>query len=171
MTREKVSLSQTVRLITWILIPVIVIFGLLLPIRDFMHTPHSTMQAMLGCVILLVFLTLCVIFFYAPKEISLTEDRLILTKGASRLTLRYADIQDVRMYDPRSTGNIRVFGIGGIFGYVGRYYNRDIGYYTSYVGDYSQAFLLETRTRKKYLLSCDRAARMVEEIRKHIHEH
>lgn len=166
MTREKVSLSQTVRLITWIVTPIIVIFGLLIPVRDFMYTPSPTMQILFGCVIVIVLLSLGAILLYAPKEIILDDTWLTLIKGGGKLTVAYADIEEIRMYDPRNTGNIRVFGIGGIYGYIGRFYNRDIGYYTSYVGDYSQAFLIRTKKGRKYLFSCDNAAHIVKEIEK-----
>ena len=145
MIKEKVSSSQSVKLITWTVIPVIIIFGLLIPIRDFMHTTHTVMQVLYGTVVILVFMMLNAVLFYAPKEVILDDTRLTLIKGAGKLTILRNEIEEIRMYDPRDTGNIRVFGIGGICGYIGRYYNRDIGYYTSFVGDYSQAFFIRTK--------------------------
>jgi len=168
MIKEKVSLSQTVRLITWIVIPIIVIFGLLIPIRDFMHATNPTAQTLCGFVILIVLLSLCSIMLYAPKEITLDDSALTLARGKGKLRIKLADIEEVQRYDPRSTGNIRIFGIGGIYGYVGRYYNHDIGYYTSYVGDYSQAFFIRTGKGKKYLLSCNNADRVAEEIKRRL---
>lgn len=166
MIKEKVSSSQSVKLITWTVIPVIIIFGLLIPIHDFMHTTHTVMQVLYGTVVILVFMMLNAVLFYAPKEVILDDTRLTLIKGAGKLTILRNEIEEIRMYDPRDTGNIRVFGIGGICGYIGRYYNRDIGYYTSFVGDYSQAFFIRTKKGKKYLFSCDNAGRIVEELEK-----
>ena len=168
MTKEKVTLSKSARLITWIVIPILIVFGLLIPLRDFMHSPSTGMQALFGCVILIILLSLVSILVYAPKEIALDDTCLTLTKGAGTLRIPYSDMEEVRMYNPRNTGNIRVFGIGGVCGYIGRFYNRDIGYYTSYVGDYEQAFFIRTRKGKKYLLSCEHAEKIAEKLKARI---
>lgn len=99
MIKEKVSLSQTVRLITWIVIPIIVIFGLLIPIRDFMHATNPTAQALCGFVILIVLLSLCSIMLYAPKEITLDDSALTLARGKGKLRIKLADIEEVQRYD------------------------------------------------------------------------
>lgn len=78
MIKEKVSSSQSVKLITWTVIPVIIIFGLLIPIRDFMHTTHTVMQVLYGTVVILVFMMLNAVLFYAPKEVILDDTRLTL---------------------------------------------------------------------------------------------
>ena len=54
-----------------------------------------------------------------------------------------------------SSCDVRVCGIGGVCGFIGRFYNKKIGYYTSYVGDYSQAFLVKKCNGRKYVFSCE----------------
>nr|WP_303246975.1 PH domain-containing protein [Phocaeicola vulgatus] len=55
--------------------------------------------------------------------------------------------------------------IGGLGGYIGKFYNSKIGFYTAYVGDYSQAFLIKINNREKYVMSCRHAEKIVEEVK------
>lgn len=66
----------------------------------------------------------------------------------------YSDITDISLYHRENVAEIRILGIGGLGGYIGKFYNSKIGFYTAYVGDYSQAFLIKINNREKYVMSC-----------------
>lgn len=77
----------------------------------------------------------------------------------------YSDITDISLYHRENVAEIRIFGIGGLGGYIGKFYNSKIGFYTAYVGDYSQAFLIKINNREKYVMSCRHAEKIVEEVK------
>ncbi len=76
-----------------------------------------------------------------------------------------SDITDISLYHRENVAEIRIFGIGGLGGYIGKFYNSKIGFYTAYVGDYSQAFLIKINNREKYVMSCRHAEKIVEEVK------
>lgn len=49
----------------------------------------------------------------------------------------YFDIIDIFLYYRENVVEICIFGIGGLGGYIGKFYNSKIGFYIVYVGDYS----------------------------------
>ncbi|MBQ7042781.1 MAG: hypothetical protein IJN66_08775 [Muribaculaceae bacterium] len=61
--------------------------------------------------------------------------------------------------------NVRTCGSGGVLGYTGNFYNKAIGKYISYVGNYDQTFLLTLKTGKRYLLSCQNPEEFVKTIK------
>ena len=77
----------------------------------------------------------------------------------------YSDITDISLYHRENVAEIRILGIGGLGGYIGKFYNSKIGFYTAYVGDYSQAFLIKINNREKYVMSCRHAEKIVEEVK------
>ena len=102
---------------------------------------------------LVIIITAAIIISYLYLSIALSETSLTLYRGIGKKNFNYSDI-DVIIYISDEPV-IRVCGIGGIFGFVGRYYTKKIGRYFSYVGDYSQTFYLQLKNGKKYVLSCE----------------
>ena len=52
------------------------------------------------------------------------------------------DLRDVKVRPGVLTGSIRTLGIGGFFGYIGRFRSRLLGNYQAYVTDSSRAVVL-----------------------------
>lgn len=105
--------------------------------------------------LLVVALMAAVVLFavwWAPLSVSLTDDALVINKMIGRTVIPYADIRVVTPY--KVTTDLRLFGSGGFLGYTGLFSSGRLGRYHSYVGSYSQAFLVVT-DRRKYVLSCE----------------
>ena len=89
------------------------------------------------------------------------------------LTTRRFDVSDivsVRLCQPSSMG-WRVCGSGGFVGYWGWWRSSSEGTYFAYVGRYDEAFVIELKSGRKYMLSCRNAASMVEAINRLISNH
>ncbi len=106
-------------------------------------------------------------YAYAPLSVFVSEREFTLRRGLGHKTIPFRDIAQVGEY----TGGwpaIRICGIGGVFGFIGRYYNREFGHYFSYVGDYSQSFYLKLKNGRQYVFSCEDHHEVVAFIKKHI---
>lgn len=132
-----------------------------------------SMLAILGCVIFLLDISVWSLFgviiilsaimyaiYWAPNFIRITDDALILHKLLGRLTFPFDKIKTIDIYQLEGT-HARLCGSGGLFGYTGLFYNKQIGKYSSYVGSYRQIFLITMANGKKYLLSCENRDQVV----------
>ena len=118
-------------------------------------------------VFLIITLGIIFSYVYAPMSVTLSESSLVLRRGIGRKQFNYSDIERVEAYENKKIA-ARLCGIGGIFGFIGRYYVEGIGHYFSYVGDYSQAFYFQLQNGKKYMLSCEDKEQVISLIRKGI---
>jgi hypothetical protein len=111
-----------------------------------------------------------IVFYFALESLSfieMNETGIILHKQIAKLDIPYDEIMDVKCYKPDKS-EMRYFGSGGVFGFIGKFSNAKIGTYQSYVGDYTQAFLIQTRKNKKYVLSCKNRELVISIIQTHI---
>jgi hypothetical protein len=84
----------------------------------------------------------------------MNETAIVLHKRIGRIFINYDKIIDIKYYYPDSS-ETRLFGSGGFCGYIGKFKNAAIGTYQSFVGDYSNSFLIKTKENKNYVLSCE----------------
>ncbi|MBS4044542.1 MAG: hypothetical protein KGZ59_12085 [Chitinophagaceae bacterium] len=63
-------------------------------------------------------------------------------------------------------GTIRTFGVGGLFGYFGKFYNNKIGVMTLYATRRSNYVLIKTSANKKIILTPDNPEDFVKEFYK-----
>lgn len=120
-----------------------------------------------GLVALVLFAGLVFCAAMSPRCIRLTNEALEVHKFIGVLRIPFSTIDSVSGY--RSLGmELRLCGSGGMMGFTGRYYNKREGSYTAFVGSYDHAFMVITRSGKKYLLSCENHAMAIADIRQHI---
>ncbi|MFZ4457197.1 MAG: PH domain-containing protein [Bacteroidales bacterium] len=98
------------------------------------------------------FVVLLGVFAYMPIYIEVTQDALIVKRVLGSLVIPRKDIESIGLC-PSQFG-FRKFGSGGLFGYIGWFWNRDIGNYFSYSTDETNQILIVTPTRK-YVISCE----------------
>ena len=101
--------------------------------------------------------------YLSPIKIIITDDVIILRKMIGKKIFWIKDIESIKPHQLKGS-NVRTCGCGGVFGYTGNYYNKGIGKYISYVGNYDQTFLITMNTGKKYLLSCQDSEKFTEII-------
>ena len=135
---ERVERSQYVKLITWIVSFIILMAGIVFPVL-ILWVNQDMMSKVIGA--------------------------SVLCRILGQVYISYSDITDISLYHRENVAEIRIFGIGGLGGYIGKFYNSKIGFYTAYVGDYSQAFLIKINNREKYVMSCRHAEKIVEEVK------
>ena len=148
---QKVHKARSLVILTIVFLVILVLTDVYLLVQVIMNK----IPYILG-ISLLAIITATVIgsYLYAPMSIALSDDALILYRGIGKKKFNYSDIATIDTYISDGTV-VRICGIGGVFGFIGRYYTKKIGHYFSYVGDYSQAFYLRLKNGKKYLFSCE----------------
>lgn len=162
---ENVERSQYVKLITWIVSFIILIAGIVLPAEVLLTNQDVAAKVICSCILCLIFFTLIFTVVYQPRKLILSETHIIMKRIVGRVCISYSDIADISLYNRENVVEIRTFGIGGLGGYIGKFYNSKVGFYTAYVGDYSQAFLIKTNNGEKYVMSCQHAGRIVGEVK------
>lgn len=69
------------------------------------------------------------------------------------------------VHDPSAmSGSIRTFGVGGLFGFIGHFYNRRLGAYRAYATDVKRAVFLET-AEHRFVVTPDSPPEFVESVR------
>jgi hypothetical protein len=103
--------------------------------------------------ILTVFL---VSWMYAPISYSLTHDTLLINRRTGPVRIALAEIKEARLLDGNTTAlGIRTFGVGGFFGYFGKFYFSRLGHVTCYLTQRKNRILIVTTQGKKIMISPD----------------
>jgi hypothetical protein len=89
-----------------------------------------------------------------PVKIKLEDGKIFVDQVKSGLSIPYNEIIEIRNYSKHDSQNTtRVFGSGGLFGYIGKFDNPQIGNIQMYVTDSSNRILIRTKTQN-YVVSC-----------------
>jgi len=150
----KVRWSITVWLITLVFIIVIAYTEYFMVANDKIIWPIVIALVLLFCVA------------YAPLSISLNHSELVLKKIIGKISIPYHQIEIIEPFT--FTNDVRIFGSGGVCGYIGIFSNDEKGRYYSYIGEVKQAFFIVTKSGKKYAFSCENAPFVIETIKKNI---
>ncbi|MFD1316518.1 PH domain-containing protein [Namhaeicola litoreus] len=109
---------------------------------------------------LIIFLILLAIiltsYLWHPKSYSLTDDALTINRAFKPIHLNFKEINSVNLPSNSDLyGTIRTFGVGGLFGYFGKFYNRKYGTMNWYVTQRKNRILIELKSGQKYMISPD----------------
>lgn len=94
-----------------------------------------------------------------PISYILTDEELIIKRLAGNIRIAKNEIHSVESLDNGRSGTlIRTFGIGGYFGYFGKYYSSSLGSLTLYATRKDKRILVTTKSGKKIVLTPDDSA-------------
>lgn len=140
----KASLDNTAKIISGLI--------LALPVALFLFKPES----------IWVDLPLLAIFLFcyaiAPQYYVLTDSELKIKRLFRSVQLPLTEIKtayEVPDAKKMASSSIRTFGVGGLFGYFGKFWNKEQGNMNWYLTNFKNVILIETTTGKKNLISPD----------------
>ena len=82
---------------------------------------------------------------FAVRGYSVVDDKLLVHRLGWSTTFDLAELEAAE-YSPGATmGSIRTFGIGGLFGFIGRFRNSMLGNYRAYATDSDHTVVLRFR--------------------------
>lgn len=145
--------TMDIRAVVITLVVMIILFGAAInQLYDIVIAHQGNPIVKTGSTLLAIsILVLC--YFISPSKYILTEKYLIIKRPIGSINIGLSDIKSVRKIDRKSLkGTIRLFGIGGVFGYTGAFYNSRLGKFTSYSTQYRNLFFIIT-SRKNVLIS------------------
>jgi hypothetical protein len=83
-----------------------------------------------------------------------TEDEIIVRRPLLNVHIKRVDIKSVELIDKNKIrGSIRIFGVGGLFGYYGRFANFSLGRMTWYATRRDKPVLVKTIDDKKIIFT------------------
>ena len=113
--------------------------------------------------------TLLVIYFgtfsFRPINYRLTDDELIIHRPLSDIKINRKEIKSVEQLDKAKLAWAwRIFGVGGLFGYWGKFTNSKMGSMTWYSTRQNKAVLINTIYDKKIVITPDEPERFIAEF-------
>lgn len=118
---------------------------------------------MIGCIAFIVLATLAYAYLSQLKYICIFQDVLVLKRKVGSITIPLNSIKQVlpkknMMYD------IRLWGISGLFGHIGWFWNNRLGKYFALVKNGNDMFIIETYNNKFYVVSCDNSVEIMKRL-------
>jgi len=147
----KASLDKTALLITslvTLMFGALIVFNFSLPLAIFL---------------ILIYL-ICMVL--KPLSYEITQDELIIHRLIKSVRINRADIKSLELIEKATlSGTIRTFGVGGLFGWYGKFANSQLGAMNWYVTRRDKPVLIIKKDSKKILISPDQAEAFVTEFK------
>jgi hypothetical protein len=102
-------------------------------------------------------------YFFRPINYQILVDKLVIHRTISDIKIERTEIKSVELLEKEMLNStIRVFGVGGLFGYYGKFTNSKMGMMTWYATRRDKAVMVITVTDKKIIITPDEPAKFVE---------
>lgn len=123
-------------------------------------------------IILCAFILVCAALLHGfccqIRKVELTESSLSIHKMCGSIHVPLKDITEVnRKASPKY--DVRLFAIGGLFGYIGQIRGNDCGRYQAFINNGDNAFYFKTKDGKCYAASCDNVNQLIVAIKQQLH--
>ncbi|WP_143306716.1 PH domain-containing protein [Chitinophaga vietnamensis] len=141
--RYAATMDNTCKLITNIIIMLVLAIAVR-QITDISHTAVTT------TILLFVLIPAVLLSWgFSPKYYLLTDDAIIMKGRLHSINIPLADVLRLRSIDEEELGkSIRLFGSGGLFGYLGSYQSSEIGRYKRWCTNMQSLVLIESQDAK-----------------------
>jgi Protein of unknown function (DUF2679). len=91
---------------------------------------------------------------YMPLKVIVDKDTIYINQFKGGITIPIEDIVEIRRYTGEDSKNtVRTFGSGGLFGFLGKFKNPQIGKFEMFATDTKDRTLIKTND-KVYVISC-----------------
>jgi hypothetical protein len=102
------------------------------------------------------------VFAFRPLNYTLTSDKLIVNRLFPNVSINRNDITSLELLDEQDIrSSVRTLGVGGLFGYFGKFANMKLGSMTWYATRTDRTVLVRTVDNKKIILTPDEPERLV----------
>jgi hypothetical protein len=162
MSEYKASLDFTAKVITNIFL----IFNLaLIAVMTWMYRSSDYHNVAFPMIIFINICVTAISYGFSPRGYVIKDKNLIIRRPFKDRIIALGDVAGVRLLESYElTGSIRTFGVGGLFGYFGKFFTPKIGAAIWYVTNRCNPVLVITYEGEKIILSPDDPG-IVEEIK------
>lgn len=146
----------TNRLIVSTILGIVIIIGAIV-FLCYLYTNHSkSLFFAISCIIsiCLLVITLLVTLLLMPRGVSKNEKGLTVHLLAKNIHIPADEIVSVEAY-PMDEKTIRVFGSGGVFGYIGVFSNDKVGEFVCYATDWSNSYIIRRRNKRPIVITIE----------------
>lgn len=120
----------------------------------------------MSCIAFGLLLIYLVPFAFRPDNYVLTIDKLIVQRPLSDVKINRSEIKSVEQIDKEKfIHTFRTLGVGGLFGYFGKFANTELGSMTWYATRRDKTVLVTTIDNKKIVLTPDNPEEFVENFK------
>ncbi len=141
-------------LVSTILVCLLLVYALYTMIIRMMQFSCISLSFWGICLVLcVVIFTLIYAFTQQIKYISITDTDLIIKKMCGNIIIPIQDIQEV-VPKQSIVYDIRIWGISGLFGHIGWFWNKQTGRFFALVKDGNSMLFIKTKANKCYVISC-----------------
>lgn len=153
----KASMDNLAKIITLCVVVIVFAIGQNSVRTLLKNSPHDTATILVHSgIILFIIVILLGSFLLSPRGYELRDKQLIIKKPLGSKSIPLAEITEVkRIKKGEMAGTIRTFGVGGLFGYFGKFYNATFGHMTYYVTQRKNMILLKKKNGKNIVISPD----------------
>jgi hypothetical protein len=107
-----------------------------------------------------------VAFILRPIHYELSGDSLTIHRLFGDVKIDRINIKCVELADKKKTSRaVRIFGVGGLFGYFGKFANSRLGFMTWYATRRDRTVLIETMDNKKIIVTPNEPEKFVSSFR------
>jgi len=108
-----------------------------------------------------------IVFALRPIDYEISADQLIIHRLFADAKIDRNQIKSVELVDKDKIGwTIRTFGVGGLFGYYGKFANTKLGSMTWYATRRDKTVLVQTMNGNKIILTPDKPEKFVADFTK-----
>jgi|LakMenE18May11ns_1017448.scaffolds.fasta_scaffold9707433_2 hypothetical protein len=152
------KLAKVVTAVITILFTAIIVLQLIF-IQDFGNT-----SSIITITTLLI--SYLIAFIFRPISYIILDELLVIHRPLLDIKIALSEIENIVVLDGQELkGTIRTFGVGGLWGYWGRFANSRIGAMKWYATRMSNAVLITTGNNKKIVLTPDDPELFVEKLK------
>ena len=151
----KASKDNIVKIVT-ALVFVLFVFIAQQNVRDLIKATDLTTVIINCSALLFLIATILVCYILSPRFYQLDEAVLIINKAVKSRKILLSEISEVKLITKEDLkGTYRTFGVGGLFGYYGKFRNRQLGAMTWYATQNKNYLLLVLKSGDKIVLTPD----------------
>jgi hypothetical protein len=155
-----VSMDSFAKNITSIL-PFIILVLVLIPLNS--KNEIDIIESILP--LALVFLVYLFCFLYRPIDYRTTDNKLIINRLIKKVILDKSEVLNVELLTNEDLKwTIRTFGVGGLFGYFGKFRNSKIGNMTWYATRRNNAILINLKDGQRIVITPDNPESLIVEL-------
>lgn len=105
---------------------------------------------------LFLFLIVGIAFLFSINEYAIENNSLVIYRRKGKIIIPKNEIQEAKLITIQDTGMVfRTFGVGGLFGYYGKFHSAKLGTLILYTTQNSNRVLITTNNGKKIVITPD----------------
>lgn len=98
---------------------------------------------------------------YAPQRLEVGDDSIVVLRRYKSVVIYRDEMASVEALPKNALRwAVRTGGVGGLFGYFGRYYHRTIGNFSLYATSKENLFLIRKHNGEQIVVSCSEPDKM-----------